>query len=229
MSTTPPVAEGTSPAFAARKVDLVDLQEIQQLDFGLGTDVDGEVLENSTDTEVRVGDDNEMGGSSGGEMPHLGQDDKMAQNSSGRELAVDQGDEPYVGLEFESEAAALSFYSDYGMRVGFITRVSKLSRSRRDRSVIARALVCNKEGYRMPDKRDRKNIKPRTPTRVGCRAMIAIKKLSSGRWIVTKFVKDHSHALTPGKGRKDDLLRERVIDELRSGLWITLGKMELNS
>lgn len=109
---------------------------------------------------------------------------------------------PYLGQEFESEAAAHAFYNAYATRVGFIIRVSKLSRSRRDGTAIGRALVCNKEGFRMPDKRE-KIVRQRAETRVGCRAMILFRKISSGKWIVTKFVKEHTHPLTPGKGRRD--------------------------
>ncbi|XVF65585.1 hypothetical protein PTKIN_Ptkin09bG0260300 [Pterospermum kingtungense] len=111
-------------------------------------------------------------------------------------------DEPYEGQEFESEAAAHAFYNAYATRVGFIIRVSKLSRSRRDGSAIGRALVCNKEGFRMPDKRE-KIVRQRAETRVGCRAMILVRKVNSGKWVVTKFVKEHTHPLTPGKGRRD--------------------------
>lgn len=111
-------------------------------------------------------------------------------------------DEPYVGQEFDSEAAAHGFYNTYATRVGFIIRVSKLSRSRRDGSAIGRAFVCNKEGYRMPDKRE-KIVRQRAETRVGCRAMILVRKINTGKWVVTKFVKEHTHTLSPGKGRRD--------------------------
>lgn len=111
-------------------------------------------------------------------------------------------DEPYVGQEFDSEAAAHGFYNAYATRVGFIIRVSKLSRSRRDGSAIGRAFVCNKEGYRMPDKRE-KIVRQRAETRVGCRAMILVRKINTGKWVVTKFVKEHTHNLSPGKGRRD--------------------------
>jgi hypothetical protein len=54
----------------------------------------------------------------------------------------------------------------------------------------------------MPDKRE-KIVRQRAETRVGCRAMILVRKISSGKWVVTKFVKEHTHTLTPGKGRRD--------------------------
>lgn len=112
------------------------------------------------------------------------------------------GDEPIIGQEFDSETAAHAFYNAYATRLGFIVRVSKLSRSRRDGSAIGRAFVCNREGFRMPDKRE-KVVRQRAETRVGCRAMILVRKADSGKWVVTKFVKEHTHALTPGKGRRD--------------------------
>ncbi|PKI36281.1 hypothetical protein CRG98_043307 [Punica granatum] len=54
----------------------------------------------------------------------------------------------------------------------------------------------------MPDKRE-KIVRQRAETRVGCRAMILVRKVESGKWVVTKFVKEHTHQLTPGKGRRD--------------------------
>ncbi|KAJ8445747.1 hypothetical protein Cgig2_026074 [Carnegiea gigantea] len=177
------------------------------VDFGVDGDVNGEVVGNSIDTDGKGGDENEMGGSSveGGQS----QDDKLNEEFSGKEIVslAEPLDEPYVGQEFESEAAAHAFYNTYATRVGFIIRVSKLSRSMRDGSVIGRALVCNKEGYKLTSKRENV-VRPRAETRVGCRAMILVRKVSSGKWVVTKFVKEHNHPLTPGKGRK-----ERIFDQ----------------
>lgn len=175
------------------------------MDFGVGGDANGEmVVQNAVDM-VRASDDSEMGGNSVEVAFQSSQDNKLNQDSSETEMLPEVEpyvDEPYVGQEFESEAAAHAFYNAYATRVGFIIRVSKLSRSRRDGSAIGRALVCNKEGYRMPDKRE-KIVRQRAETRVGCRAMILVRKVSSGKWVVTKFVKEHTHTLTPGKGRRD--------------------------
>ncbi|KAG2720862.1 hypothetical protein I3760_02G054200 [Carya illinoinensis] len=177
------------------------------MEFGVDGDVNGEVVGNSVEFEDhRVGDENETGGSSVEGAFQQDQDDKM----NGMDIvpgavpsvSMVLEDEPYVGQEFESEAAAHAFYNSYATRVGFVIRVSKLSRSRRDGSAIGRALVCNKEGYRMPDKRE-KIVRQRAETRVGCRAMILVRKVSSGKWVVTKFVKEHTHPFTPGKSRRD--------------------------
>nr|POE86110.1 protein far1-related sequence 12 [Quercus suber] len=89
-----------------------------------------------------------MIGSSFEEVSCLGQNNEMTHESSREGGTVVEGDEPYVGREFESEEAAHAFYSAYSMRVGFITRINYLSRSKLDGSVIGRTIVCNKEGYR---------------------------------------------------------------------------------
>lgn len=181
------------------------------VEFTVDGDVDGEVVGSSAEMEgSRAGDENETGASSVEGAFQLGQEEKIILDSSGRNIipsaipvvSVVSADEPYVGQEFETEAAAHAFYNAYATHVGFIIRVSKLSRSRRDGTAIGRALVCNKEGYRMPDKRE-KIVRQRAETRVGCRAMILVRKVSSGKWVVTKFVKEHTHPLTPGKGRRD--------------------------
>lgn len=185
------------------------------MDYEIDGDVNGEVVGSSTNFEGRTDDDENaiVGSSADGLQQELDiKVDDDDDDSSERELfQLDElqdvnfstpVDEPYVGQEFESEAEAHAFYNSYATRVGFVIRVSKLSRSRRDGSAIGRALVCNKEGFRMPDKRE-KIVRQRAETRVGCRAMILVRKVNSGKWTVTKFVKEHTHPLAPGRGRKD--------------------------
>ncbi|KAE9447658.1 hypothetical protein C3L33_20442, partial [Rhododendron williamsianum] len=86
----------------------------------------------SVDMEGRVGEENGMGGNSVGEVFHENKVDNVTQILCGREMAlVDEPealnssapvDEPYLGQEFESEAAAHAFYNAYATRVGFIIR-----------------------------------------------------------------------------------------------------------
>ncbi|XP_061367308.1 protein FAR1-RELATED SEQUENCE 2-like [Gastrolobium bilobum] len=182
------------------------------MEFGIDGSINSETVRNAMMGEVSssIADENKPGCSSLDPTYKQDQDDNITQDFSVGDtiplaipaVSVVSADEPYVGQEFESEAAAHAFYNAYATRVGFIIRVSKLSRSRRDGSAIGRALVCNREGYRMPDKRE-KIVRQRAETRVGCRAMILVRKISSGKWVVTKFVKEHTHPLTPGKGRRD--------------------------
>lgn len=109
--------------------------------------------------------------------------------------------EPYEGMEFESEEAAKAYYNSYARRVGFSTRVSMSRRSRRDGAIIQRSFVCAKEGFRVDKDKPRHNggraKRPRTETRVGCKAMLVVKIQDSGRWVVWGFVKEHNHELVP--------------------------------
>ncbi|KAF2314613.1 hypothetical protein GH714_027936 [Hevea brasiliensis] len=103
-------------------------------------------------------------------------------------------------MEFESEEAAKAFYNSYARRVGFSTRVSSSRRSRRDGAIIQRQFVCAKEGFRnLNEKRtkDREIKRPRTITRVGCKASLSVKMQDSGKWVVSGFVREHNHELVP--------------------------------
>ncbi|RID64255.1 hypothetical protein BRARA_E03201 [Brassica rapa] len=103
--------------------------------------------------------------------------------------------EPFIGMEFESEEATKSFYDSYATRTGFVMRVDAFRKSMRDGTVVWRRLVCNKEGFRRSIPRRSESRKPRAITREGCKALIVVKKDKSGKWIVTKFVKEHNHPL----------------------------------
>ncbi|XP_052201147.1 protein FAR1-RELATED SEQUENCE 5-like isoform X2 [Diospyros lotus] len=113
-------------------------------------------------------------------------------SSSGRDPNL----EPYEGMEFESEQGARIFYNSYARRVGFSTRVSVYQRSRRDGSIICRQIVCSREGFRRGGG-ESKSRRQRTVTRVGCKAQMTVKKQVSGKWTVTKLVKEHNHELVP--------------------------------
>lgn len=93
--------------------------------------------------------------------------------------------------------AAKSFYNSYARRVGFSTRVSMSRRSRRDGAIIQRSFVCAKEGFRIDKPHPERVKRPRTKTRVGCKAMLAVKIQESGRWVVSSFFKQHNHDLVP--------------------------------
>ncbi|KAG6582080.1 Protein FAR1-RELATED SEQUENCE 5, partial [Cucurbita argyrosperma subsp. sororia] len=166
---------------AQTKLDQLKPKQYLNVRVEFGVDGDSEVVGNSTLVDSKPLDENETGVSSIERIFDEDRDEKIIQDSSGRNailgsvpgLPVVQADEPML-----------------------------LSRSRRDGTAIGRALVCNKEGFRMPDKRE-KIVRQRAETRVGCRAMILVRKVNSGKWVVTKFVKEHTHPLSPGKGRRD--------------------------
>ncbi|GLT43245.1 hypothetical protein SLA2020_172090 [Shorea laevis] len=95
--------------------------------------------------------------------------------------------EPYVGMEFNSEDAAKTFYIEYATRVGFSFKVGQLSRSKPPGTIIAREFVCVREG-----------LKRRSSD--SCNAMLRIELKSQDKWVVTKFIREHSHSLvSPSK------------------------------
>ncbi|GMH02432.1 hypothetical protein Nepgr_004271 [Nepenthes gracilis] len=103
--------------------------------------------------------------------------------------------EPYVGMEFESEEAAKVFYDAYATSLGFVMRIGAFRRSMCNGKVVWRRLVCNKEGFRRFRAKRTENRKSRAITREGCNAMIVVKKEKSGKWVVTRLVKEHNHPL----------------------------------
>ncbi|XP_006649764.1 uncharacterized protein LOC102713884 [Oryza brachyantha] len=127
-------------------------------------------------------------------------------------------DEPVEGMEFESEEAAKLFYINYARVNGFRARISRYCRSRRDNSIISRQIVCSKEGFR--EVRARKDItdegktskRPRMITRVGCKAMIVVKKMNSGKWMVSKFEKEHNHSLLSSRAVPITSTSGKVVD-----------------
>ncbi|XP_011009606.1 PREDICTED: protein FAR1-RELATED SEQUENCE 2 [Populus euphratica] len=146
-------------------------------------------------------------------MSEDGDMDQIVESSNGKELAISEASsdmEPCVGMEFDSEEAAKVFYDAYATHVGFIMRVDAFRRSMRDGKVVWRRLVCNKEGFRKLRPRRSENRKPRAVTREGCKAMIVVKKEKAGKWVVTRFVKEHNHPLvpTPANGRRTVLLSQ---------------------
>lgn len=107
--------------------------------------------------------------------------------------------EPFIGMEFESEEAAKMFYMAYASRVGFSVRISKSRRSRNDESIIMRRFVCSKEGFHTKKDNfdDGKKRRKRATIREGCKAMIEVIQKYYGRWVVTKFEKEHNHLVSP--------------------------------
>ncbi|XP_009798614.1 protein FAR1-RELATED SEQUENCE 5 isoform X2 [Nicotiana tabacum] len=128
------------------------------------------------------------------------EEDNYKHSSSGldsRDQCSSSDLEPYEGMEFESEQAARIFYNSYARRVGFGTRVSAYRRSRRDNIISSRQLVCSKEGFNPRPDEQHKPRRQRIVSRVGCKAHLTVKKQASGKWAITKFVKDHNHELVP--------------------------------
>ncbi|CAN1140881.1 Protein FAR1-RELATED SEQUENCE 7 [Linum perenne] len=80
-------------------------------------------------------------------------------------------------MEFQSEDDARNFYVEYARRIGFFVRVMQRRRSGIDGRTLARRLGCNKQGF-----------SPSNKSRL-------VKMEKSGKWIVTRFEKEHNHPL----------------------------------
>ncbi|KAH7857303.1 hypothetical protein Vadar_011080 [Vaccinium darrowii] len=87
----------------------------------------------------------------------------------------------------------------------------------RDGSLISRRLACNKEGYNLKSKRTgQSSIRKRQSHREGCMAMVLVKREKPGKWVVTKFVREHNHPLEVSSPKcrpnpyfdKDEKIRE---------------------
>ncbi|XP_052206468.1 protein FAR1-RELATED SEQUENCE 5-like [Diospyros lotus] len=139
-------------------------------------------------------------------------------------LDVARNLEPYEGMLFESDEAAKTFYDAYARGIGFFTRIVSSRKSECDGSIISRRLACNKEGYNLSSqKTGRVRIRKRESKREGCMAMILVKREKPGKWVVTKFVKEHNHPLvvSSGKDRPSPDDKDRRIRELSSKLYQT--------
>lgn len=123
---------------------------------------------------------------------------EIAGNGGGSDVSCEQTslEEPCVGMEFDSEDAAKKFYDEYARHAGFKMRIDQCRRSEVDRKIISRRLSCNKEGYYTKAKNQFGQIrKQHTSSRQGCNAMMLVRVNKSGKWVVTKFEKEHTHPL----------------------------------
>ncbi|KAF7824333.1 Protein FAR1-RELATED SEQUENCE 5 [Senna tora] len=140
-------------------------------------------------------------------------------------LANAETSEPFVGMEFNSRDEAREFYIAYGRRIGFTVRIHHNRRSRVNNQVIGQDFVCSKEGFRAKKYVYRKDrvLPPPPVTREGCQAMVRLALRDGGRWVVTKFVKEHTHKLmspskVPWRGSGKHLVSEICLTPGRNGL-----------
>lgn len=94
----------------------------------------------------------------------------------------DGNGKPYVGMEFESEDAAKTFYDAYARRVGFSTHVGQYSRTKPDGPIVTWDFACSREVFK------RKNVE-------SCNAVLRIERRDADSWVVTRFVEDHNHSI----------------------------------
>jgi len=101
--------------------------------------------------------------------------------------------EPSIGMEFESQENAYSFYSRYAKSVGFGISTKTSRRSKVSVEFIDVTYACTRHGK----KRESTALNPRPCLKVGCEASLRIKINCDGKWIVHSFIKDHNHEVFP--------------------------------
>ncbi|TXG60867.1 hypothetical protein EZV62_012230 [Acer yangbiense] len=105
-----------------------------------------------------------------------------------------------IGKEFIFVTNAKEFYKKYSYCMGFSMRKDRVSRDTHGLITIRR-WVCSKEGYRSKKNVDRTDRvwELRRQTREACWASFRI-NLDRDKmlWVVTEFVTEHSHMLSPG-------------------------------
>ncbi|KAI8527746.1 hypothetical protein RHMOL_Rhmol12G0098500 [Rhododendron molle] len=103
---------------------------------------------------------------------------------------------PHLGLEFNSDDDAFSFYNNYAFTMGFSVRREFSNRNKKTGEVTSRKYVCCKEGFRAPDQRDYKTKIPRAETRTGCNAHMSIRlDREKAKYVVYSFNATHNHDL----------------------------------
>ncbi|XP_058787209.1 protein FAR1-RELATED SEQUENCE 5-like isoform X2 [Vicia villosa] len=130
--------------------------------------------------------------------------------------------EPYEGMEFVSFEEAKTYYTRYAKNKGFSFRMGRITKSRTNGLIIGQEIVCSKEGFRAKSYAKGENNKPATQdeTRVGCKAMIYLKK-NEDRWNISKFIREHNHELFSPRSsqflrvhRKKTKVQKKLIDVL---------------
>ncbi|KAJ7950583.1 protein FAR1-RELATED SEQUENCE 5-like [Quillaja saponaria] len=77
--------------------------------------------------------------------------------------------------------------------------------------------LCNKQGFYVKGRNGTGPVlKQRSSAREGCKAMLMVKVNKSGKWVVTKFVKDHTHSLGVSARPSSDSVdsKDKKIQEL---------------
>ncbi|KAK1578477.1 hypothetical protein Q3G72_030540 [Acer saccharum] len=139
--------------------------------------------------------------------------------------------EPYTEMTFTSLDDARDFYYEYAKRTGFTIRTNRIRHSLKNMAIIGRDFVCSREGFRAVKHTLRKDrvLPPRPITREGCKAMIRLAAREEGKWVVTKFVREHNHKLMthskfPGELPIVNILSEEEKDQKIQDLYDELER-----
>ncbi|XP_059440184.1 protein FAR1-RELATED SEQUENCE 5-like [Corylus avellana] len=129
-------------------------------------------------------------------------DDEMIEDQNDRNLLRNGPLEPCIGLEFDEVEDARTCYNAYARKKGFSIRKNHTRLSKEDKSLIAVDFVCSRQGFRSKIYHKKTHIKSKpAKTRVGCKALMGLKKVGL-RWTISKFVVQHNHELLSPKSTR---------------------------
>ncbi|KAL5568727.1 hypothetical protein UlMin_025302 [Ulmus minor] len=113
-----------------------------------------------------------------------GHKQNVNESITGREVSQEENvnAKPHVGMEFDTDDAAKTFYDAYARCVGFTTHVGQFTRSKPDGPIVTWDFACSREVFK------RKNVE-------SCNAMLRLERKDASTWVVTKFVENHNHSV----------------------------------
>ncbi|KAJ3693938.1 hypothetical protein LUZ60_009418 [Juncus effusus] len=106
--------------------------------------------------------------------------------------------EPYLGMEFDSDSSARSFYTAYALKLGFGIRVARSRTERRKgvETLVMKRFVCLKEGHhKKKNDQESKKRRKRISIRDGCPALMEVVRRGLDKWVVCKLVLEHTHVV----------------------------------
>ncbi|GLU09166.1 hypothetical protein SLE2022_260400 [Rubroshorea leprosula] len=107
---------------------------------------------------------------------------------------------PAAGMVFDSVNSALEFYRGYGKRMGFGVSIRNSTLSR-DGTYQRVRLACTREGF--PRSKNPRKGSIFASQKAGCKAKMTLVQTldGDGSYVVTLVTLEHSHDLSPSKGR----------------------------
>uniref|UniRef100_A0A7N0TSA9 SWIM-type domain-containing protein n=1 Tax=Kalanchoe fedtschenkoi TaxID=63787 RepID=A0A7N0TSA9_KALFE len=115
----------------------------------------------------------------------------------------DQLMKPFHGKKFNNLQEGIDFYKEYAHFCGFQVRVSTSKKAKRCDSVYLQYVLCNKEGFHSSKFGDRLEDnasvaqRRRSTARSGCKARVLLKLVENSLYVVSDFVEEHNHPMTP--------------------------------
>jgi len=130
----------------------------------------------------------------------LEESDMEGTGQTASNIGVKNSKDPYISKEFQSLDDSFKFYLDYAHRNGFSVRRGRMTKSRKDKSIIGQEFVCSKQGFR--SKKNLESNKPQDETREGCKALLYMSKKGEDKWVVCRVVAEHNHELASPNSKK---------------------------